>query len=121
MYWSPDLCSADLAHFESRQEKRAQPTTWTPADGGPFIWPCLPASPQIPAASDRPYPFAPYDAKGRASPRHDGSWPERGTNKRSGCTSGATACADVRSEEHTSELQSPMRISYAVFCLKKKK
>src|SRR3546814_1550652 len=27
----------------------------------------------------------------------------------------------VRSEEHTSELQSLMRISYAVFCLKKKK
>src|SRR3546814_7130542 len=29
--------------------------------------------------------------------------------------------ADERSEEHTSELQSLMRISYAVFCLKKKK
>src|SRR3546814_3871161 len=28
--------------------------------------------------------------------------------------------ADPRSEEHTSELQSLMRISYAVFCLKKK-
>src|SRR3546814_1451428 len=28
--------------------------------------------------------------------------------------------ADGRSEEHTSELQSLMRISYAVFCLKKK-
>src|SRR3546814_9131557 len=28
--------------------------------------------------------------------------------------------ADVRSEEHTSELQSLMRISYAVFCLKTK-
>src|SRR3546814_10862560 len=29
--------------------------------------------------------------------------------------------AELRSEEHTSELQSLMRISYAVFCLKKKK
>src|SRR3546814_10910210 len=29
--------------------------------------------------------------------------------------------APLRSEEHTSELQSLMRISYAVFCLKKKK
>src|SRR3546814_5291550 len=28
---------------------------------------------------------------------------------------------EARSEEHTSELQSLMRISYAVFCLKKKK
>src|SRR3546814_4496650 len=32
-----------------------------------------------------------------------------------------TQGVDVRSEEHTSELQSLMRISYAVFCLKKKK
>src|SRR3546814_7163114 len=31
------------------------------------------------------------------------------------------ALEQVRSEEHTSELQSLMRISYAVFCLKKKK
>src|SRR3546814_2233434 len=30
-------------------------------------------------------------------------------------------CGSTRSEEHTSELQSLMRISYAVFCLKKKK
>src|SRR3546814_10088880 len=39
---------------------------------------------------------------------------------------GVDACcparpAPKRSEEHTSELQSLMRISYAVFCLKKKK
>src|SRR3546814_5929294 len=33
----------------------------------------------------------------------------------------ATALPTVRSEEHTSEPQSLMRISYAVFCLKKKK
>src|SRR3546814_1770857 len=34
---------------------------------------------------------------------------------------GVTPCTAERSEEHTSELQSLMRISYAVFCLKKKK
>src|SRR3546814_5522342 len=35
---------------------------------------------------------------------------------------GMTGLGDIRrSEEHTSELQSLMRISYAVFCLKKKK
>src|SRR3546814_7334387 len=33
----------------------------------------------------------------------------------------ASLVSDWRSEEHTSELQSLMRISYAVFCLKKKK
>src|SRR3546814_3677060 len=32
-----------------------------------------------------------------------------------------TEASFLRSEEHTSELQSLMRISYAVFCLKKKK
>src|SRR3546814_10986662 len=34
---------------------------------------------------------------------------------------GTTTTSPDRSEEHTSELQSLMRISYAVFCLKKKK
>src|SRR3546814_3545156 len=34
------------------------------------------------------------------------------------CNAGTPHC--TRSEEHTSELQSLMRISYAVFCLKKK-
>src|SRR3546814_7990508 len=41
-----------------------------------------------------------------------------------GCSSEAPPAPppapEVRSEEHTSELQSLMRISYAVFCLKKK-
>src|SRR3546814_2740135 len=32
----------------------------------------------------------------------------------------AEGCVVARSEEHTSELQSLMRITYAVFCLKKK-
>src|SRR3546814_12922920 len=39
-------------------------------------------------------------------------------HRRRGCL---RAGRTVRSEEHTSELQSLMRISYAVFCLKKKK
>src|SRR3546814_4404236 len=34
---------------------------------------------------------------------------------------GTLTTTAIRSEEHTSELQSLMRISYAVFCLKKKK
>src|SRR3546814_4961906 len=48
------------------------------------------------------------DGRGRAKVG-DGEWPVRGPD------------AAERSEEHTSELQSLMRISYAVFCLKKKK
>src|SRR3546814_3453901 len=62
------------------------------------------------------------------------SWPDcsaaigyRGEGVLIGCSSlailsRATASSRcLRSEEHTSELQSLMRISYAVFCLKKKK
>src|SRR3546814_7429890 len=40
--------------------------------------------------------------------------------RRSSAVYCSTPCGN-RSEEHTSELQSLMRISYAVFCLKKKK
>src|SRR3546814_9481623 len=40
--------------------------------------------------------------------------------KRRGISRSAWIQFTVRSEEHTSELQSLMRISYAVFCLKKK-
>src|SRR3546814_4452567 len=39
---------------------------------------------------------------------------------RTGARKGTAPGAQGRSEEHTSELQSLMRISYAVFCLKKK-
>src|SRR3546814_3677456 len=57
--------------------------------------------------------------------RHRRSMPRRSSTDRAGgsrrerCSS--CAAHRGRSEEHTSELQSLMRISYAVFCLKKKK
>src|SRR3546814_7658747 len=43
--------------------------------------------------------------------KREGWWAVTGSNRRH---------SRCRSEEHTSELQSLMRISYAVFCLKKK-
>src|SRR3546814_7324831 len=55
-----------------------------------------------------------------------GAWAPRGRpRKRAGCWSVMMSIKSWvawpgRSEEHTSELQSLMRISYAVFCLKKK-
>src|SRR3546814_10285288 len=57
----------------------------------------------------------------RSSYRNDGCAHEGGaaTAQRQG-RSHQPAHAQQRSEEHTSELQSLMRISYAVFCLKKK-
>src|SRR3546814_1474148 len=52
----------------------------------------------------------------KAARNDDGSWTLSG--EKIWITNGGIA---DRSEEHTSELQSLMRISYAVFCLKKKK
>src|SRR3546814_4842428 len=59
------------------------------------------------------------DKKARLGPIL-GRMRERSCN-RSGCKEKGQQEEDYRSEEHTSELQSLMRISYAVFCLKKKK
>src|SRR3546814_4660733 len=50
-----------------------------------------------------------------------GQAPERLCPARLWEIAGFRRCSVCRSEEHTSELQSLMRISYAVFCLKKKK
>src|SRR3546814_2955071 len=47
--------------------------------------------------------------------------PSRHPERELGCGVTADQQMRARSEEHTSELQSLMRISYAVFCLKKKK
>src|SRR3546814_6083474 len=46
--------------------------------------------------------------------------PRRSAEERRQLRRGVRRVLDRRSEEHTSELQSLMRISYAVFCLKKK-
>src|SRR3546814_7937063 len=47
--------------------------------------------------------------------------PEGGIGELLGVVAQPDELRGARSEEHTSELQSLMRISYAVFCLKKKK
>src|SRR3546814_2033242 len=59
---------------------------------------------------------------GPPAPRGDGAGgPGRRAARLAGGRRGKGAAGpDRRSEEHTSELQSLMRISYAVFCLKKK-
>src|SRR3546814_2331855 len=72
------------------------------------------------------------DARSRA--RFEGTAPEPRAGLRAGHIPGSRnlpfneivdpaqqTLLDARSEEHTSELQSLMRISYAVFCLNKKK
>src|SRR3546814_5579971 len=82
-----------------------------------------------PPRSTRTDTLFPYTTLFR-SPRSDRS-PRRGAPGWTGCRArtpdnrpegrGRSFAPTERSEEHTSELQSLMRISYAVFCLKKKK
>src|SRR3546814_5199553 len=71
-----------------------------------------------PLAVAPPYPF-PFTGEGvcfwkTACNRAACLFIQKGTRRFQGT-------AGLRSEEHTSELQSLMRISYAVFCLKKKR
>src|SRR3546814_2828095 len=99
--WSSDMCSSDLGRRGGDQAE---------LDRNPplHVELCRHRS-HDQAARTRAAPD--QDAGGRsrrllrALPRHDR--PDR--------------AAQSRSEEHTSELQSLIRISYAVFCLKKKK
>src|SRR3546814_9676731 len=71
-------------------------------------WEISPAmQPRLPGA------FAPQRLPGACAPQRLPGACAPLRLRRSGCME--------RSEEHTSELQSLMRISYAVFCLKKKK
>src|SRR3546814_1304525 len=60
------------------------------------------------------------DRPARYQPKRNRFPAERETAQDEQCRYAGTDCRH-RSEEHTSELQSLMRISYAVFCLKKKR
>src|SRR3546814_4907990 len=76
-------------------------------------------------ANGRPSPLWMFDdRRGRAGARHSQFQMRSAVHDQclAGHQIGAfSAEKQDRSEEHTSELQSLMRISYAVFCLKKKK
>src|SRR3546814_1781168 len=73
-----------------------------------------------PPRSTRTDTLFPYTTLFRSAPhcRHRSPGRAHRTAQDNGA---ATRLEQYRSEEHTSELQSLMRISYAVFCLKKKK
>src|SRR3546814_2838432 len=109
--WSSDVCSSDLCPRTTQAGAATSPASRHPA-----------IHPSTPAYASRYLPVI-----GDAHPRRRVlPWalpsPDIGRGlKRYCCISSAafnvTPCA-TRSEEHTSELQSLMRISYAVFCLK---
>src|SRR3546814_9093542 len=92
--WSSDVCSSDL-----RQRHRADSTTATLANAM----------------------FRRARTQRRAAAKHRRATLPHADRKRSMGPSFLRHARCARPEEHTSELQSQMRISYAVFCLKKKK
>src|SRR3546814_7333713 len=123
--WSSDVCSSDL------------PRVACPACGCSCgLWPVEPQSASNPRKAggtphghDHDAAFArnrtavcppaesrPQTGKSADAPQYNAS------DTRAARAAGVARPACLRrSEEHTSELQSLMRISYAVFCLKKKK
>src|SRR3546814_4770417 len=106
--WSSDVCSSDLAgQCPSAIVSRATSLqSWWPNAPRALLW-------VGPAGEKQESRFAELDA---AAARAAGPRQRRGSTRPVG-KSGSRSC---RSEEHTSELQSLMRISYAVFCLKTK-
>src|SRR3546814_7203199 len=77
-----------------------------------------------PPRSTRTDTLFPYTTLFRSKPRHRALLQRRtgeASQRRPDSRFLVGADRHARSEEHTSELQSLMRISYAVFCLKKKK
>src|SRR3546814_3530029 len=110
--WSSDVCSSDLAaDLAGGSIAGVEFTIHTDGDID-----------QVPSDSDKNVPHHHNYCHG-----HDVGAPARTTMEYTHVltmpkpTISASASLDGRrSEEHTSELQSLMRISYAVFCLKKK-
>src|SRR3546814_2090043 len=97
--WSSDVCSSDLITYA---KSAIDSTSSTSCETITEVMPSERFSDWIRRIS---------------TPMLIGSWPVNGSSYMT--ISGSSAIAR-RSEEHTSELQSLMRISYAVFCLKKK-
>src|SRR3546814_3309673 len=106
--WSSDVCSSDLALY-LKQVASGQVVL----DGEDILDPRYPMNrlrSKVGMVFQKPVPFPMTIFENVAyAIRHHEKLSKAEMNVR------------VRSEEHTSELQSLMRISYAVFCLKKKK
>src|SRR3546814_4212566 len=115
--WSSDVCSSDLASMPNPQRLSIQAISSRLSEMALRVTrrlTCIAASP--PPATiviKSRINVAPSVGAGRSPPSMQGAH-QRGRRT-------AQSAAPTRSEEHTSELQSLMRNSYAVFCLKKKK
>src|SRR3546814_8516474 len=97
--WSSDVCSSDLRQVVEHREYLIDEKGIAPLPNAPFALSTPEGDPLPHGIVTRDLIHAFYNNQLQINGgRNDG-----------------------RSEEHTSELQSLMRISYAVFCLKKKK
>src|SRR3546814_4445072 len=99
--WSSDVCSSDLPRVDLRRAAAAEDRL----------------QPRRPPGRGNGSRRRGLAARAQRRPRRAGP----AAAEVSGCRCRSAPGRDLRSEEHTSELQSLMRISYAVFCLKKKK
>src|SRR3546814_5501149 len=108
--WSSDVCSSDLPAPEGQE---------TPPWECPRSDTALPtAAPPVPDVMEDMLAMVGLDG---TADMGKGEEPVEKVPAQPDVPAPTTAAASPRSEEHTSELQSLMRISYAVFCLKKKK
>src|SRR3546814_9330709 len=122
--WSSDVCSSDLLCRPSAGRKHIRTFR---RSGRPQVHArrLADADGRIDAADRLPADLPDRRMDRAAAAVHPalrpGPGPGRGMGR--GCASGGGECAArlAGSEEHTSELQSLMSPSYAVFCLKKKK
>src|SRR3546814_8838589 len=118
--WSSDVCSSDLGSLEDLQQG-ALVALLDRVDPGLLV-------DQVQDVDQQHVPDRIVADPDRARRRGDDAAQHRqavvvGEGQRDGDEAGvhlAVAAPDERSEEPTSELQSLMRISYAVFCLKKR-
>src|SRR3546814_5707722 len=106
--WSSDVCSSDLP-------RQAAASAACLGASSPAL-----APPAVVRAHDRQQPPA-HPTASPYPPRHRPAYRPRNDAYRLQSPGSEWDRRTIRSEEHTSELQSLMRISYAVFCLKKKK
>src|SRR3546814_4063707 len=114
--WSSDVCSADLRLRVVAEHAFAKPRTRCGFEAGGVgerIDAVVDRLPEYRFRRIQPPPHARVD---RALPREHEH--HVAVARRPAASGGRR---QLRSEEHTSELQSLMRNSYAVFCLKKKK
>src|SRR3546814_7408137 len=110
--WSSDVCSSDLHQGEVGQDRRRGHRSWPlrhVPDGRSCRTPrSVPGHPAADRSTATTYPYNGLNGRKK-----------RGGSEE-GCVRMRRSRPGIRSEEHTSELQSLMRISYAVFCLKQK-